>query len=340
MFVSLSGAFSNYSPTYGYGVAAEHIIKGFEKNGIDYRISDPEAKVEIYWGHPPYEFTRARNYKIGFTAWESTGFKKDWEILMQEADEIWTPSTWLSDHFGKVLDKPTFTYPHGVDTDWKPFRRYKPEYPFPFRFLHIGEPQFRKNGQLVVEAFAELFGNNDNFQLVMKTAGINTTRIYSEPSHSILGNPDAIYRNIVFIDTILDKQQLVELHNKSHCMIYPTAGEGFGFHPLEALASGLPTITTVGWCDYKDFVSVPIETPLTPSKWEYLHPGDMFNPTKEQIKKAMLEMVENYEKYCAEAFKNSFLVHKEWNWDRQNAKAAEKIKDILFSSFIKDSMVN
>ena len=336
LLVSLNGAFRNYSPTYGYGVAAENIVKGLEGNEIPYEIADFGADIEIFWGHPPYDFTRYGQYKIGYTAWESTGFKTAWRETMIGADEIWTPSTWLSEHFEKEIGVPTFTYPHGVDKDWKPYRRYYSEDNPPFRFLHVGEPQFRKNGQLVVEAFAELFGNDPNYQLVMKSAGINTTRIYQPQSGSIIGTPPLLYRNIIFIDTIMSKEQLIELHNKSHCLLYPTGGEGFGFHPLEAAASGLPTISTTGWCDYKEFISVGIDSEMVDSPWPDLHPGQLFQPTKQQIKDAMIEMVENYDKYASEAFKNSFKVHEQWNWDVQNKKAAERLKDIYFSSFMKN----
>ena len=335
MRISLNGAFRNYDPSYGYGVAADQIVKGLARNNIEYDISDYNAPIEIFWGHPPYEFHHSQQYKIGYTAWESTGFKPGWIESMKDADEIWTPSQWLSDHFAKSLDMPTFTFPHGVDTDWKPIRRYNPHTSNePFRFIHIGEPQFRKNGQLVVDAFAELFGGDDRYQLIMKTSGINTTRIYSEPSHSIVGSPDAVYRNIVLVDAILDKDKLINLHNRAHAMIYPTGGEGFGFHPLEALASGLPTITTTGWCDYRDFVTVGIDSPLSPSPWQDMHPGDMFQPTKDQIKTAMLDMVENYDKYSKEAFKNAFKVHEEWNWDNQIKKAVKRLEDIEFSRIL------
>ena len=331
MLVSLNGAFRNYSPTYGYGVAAENIIHGLENNEIDYSIADRSADIEIFWGHPPYEFSRYGQYKIGFTAWESTGFRDGWLESMDEVDEIWTPSEWLSDHFHEVTGKPVFTYPHGVDKDWKPYRRYYSQDNPPFRFLHVGEPQFRKNGQLVVEAFVELFGNDPNYQLVMKSAGINTTRIYQPQSGSILGTPQLLYNNIINIDTIMSKEQLIELHNRSNCLVYPTGGEGFGFHPLEAAASGLPTISTTNWCDYKEFISVGIDAPLVDSPWPTLHPGQLFQPTKEQVKQAMLDMVENYDKYALEAFKQSIEVHKKWNWDVQNNKASERLKDIYFS---------
>lgn len=339
MLVSLSGAFRNFTANYGYGVAADNIIKGLRKNQINFDIAVRDADIEIFWGHPPYEFSDSRAYKIGYTAWESTGFKRGWKQSMEEVDEIWTPSTWLSDHFAKETGKPTFTYPHGVDPDWKPHRHYRPQNE-PFRFLHIGEPQLRKNGQLVVEAFAELFGNNPDYQLIMKSAGINTTRIYSKQSGSIVGTPPAVFKNIIFIDAMLEKDQLIRLHNRSHAFLYPTSGEGFGFHPLEALASGLPTITTTNWCDYKEFVSVGIDCNLSESPWQELHPGQMFNPTKDQIKIAMLEMVENYELHAKNAFKNSFAVHEKWNWDVVNKMASEKIQEILFSRIMKKTMVH
>jgi glycosyltransferase involved in cell wall biosynthesis len=307
--------------------------EGLKENDIDFDITDYNAQVEIFWGHPPYEFSNSKMYKIGYTAWESTGFKPHWLESMEDVDEIWTPSTWLSEHFAKETGKPVFTYSHGVDPEWKPIRRYRPADHEPFRFLHIGEPQFRKNGQLVVEAFGELFGNNPNYQLVMKTAGINTTRIYNSQG-SIIGSPESVYKNIVFVETILDKDQLIRLHNRSHALLYPTSGEGFGFHPLEAAASGMPTISTTNWCDYKEFISVGIDAPLVDSPWQELHPGKMFHPTKDQIKEAMIDMVENYEKHSKDAFKNSFSVHDKWNWKVQNKKAAERLKDIYFSRIL------
>lgn len=335
MLLSLNGAFRNYSPLYGYGVAADNMVKGFKKNEINYGICDPQAQIEIFWGHPPYEFTRHQQYKIGFTAWESTGFPNGWLESMAEVDEIWTPATWLTEHFVNTLQKPGYTYPHGVDKSWKPFRHYRNESE-PFRFLHIGEPQFRKNGQMVVDAFVELFGNDPNFQLIMKSSGFNTTRILNKQSGSIIGTPPGIYKNIIFIESLMEKDQLIELHNKVDCLIYPSAGEGFGLHPLEAAAAGLPTISTVDWCDYSEYISVPITAGLSASPWPDMHHGDMFNPTKEQVKSAMLDMVENYDEYAKKAFKNSFLVHTNWNWESVNYKAAEKLKNIFFSRLVSE----
>jgi glycosyltransferase involved in cell wall biosynthesis len=331
--VSLSGCFRNYESNYGYGRAAHNIVEGFKKHGVKYAIDDPAMDIEIFWGHPPYEFQRYQHYKIGYTAWESTGFKDDWLQSMPEADEIWTPTQWLSDHFGSYFDKPTFTFEHGIEEQWKPFRHRRPHGERPFTFYHIGEPQFRKNGQIVVDAFVELFGNDENYRLVMKATRINTTRIYTH-SGSIIGTPESVYKNIILIDGMLSDEALVELQNKVDALVYPSSGEGFGLHPLEALASGLPTISTSNWAGYQKYITVPIEGTLSPSPWQDLHPGDMFNVTKDQVKEAMIDMVENYDKYAGKTFKNAFYIHDEYSWDKQILKAKKRLEDIKFSRVV------
>lgn len=328
--VSLSGAFRNFEANYGYGRAAYNIIEGFKTLGINYAIDDPTKDIEIFWGHPPYEFQRSHHYKIGYTAWESTGFKKDWLDTMKDADEIWTPASWLSEHFAKSLDKQTFTFPHGIEEFWTPKRHYKPHGERPFTFYHIGEPQYRKNGQLVVEAFGELFGNNPEYRLVMKATRINTTRIYTH-SGSIIGTPESVYKNIISIDGVISDEQMLEIHNSVDALVYPSIGEGFGLHPLEAMASGLPAISTSNWAEYEKYITVPIKGTLSPSPWQDLHPGDVFNVTKEQVKLAMIDMVENYDKYAGQTYKNAFHIHEEYSWPNQISKAVKRLEDIQFS---------
>ena len=80
--------------------------------------------------------------------------------------------------------------------------------------------------------------------------------------------------------------------------------------------------------EYEKFITVPIEGVLGPSPWEDMHPGNTFNVTKDQIKNAMLDMVENYDKYAKQTFKNSFLIHDEYSWDNVNLKALERLKEI------------
>ena len=45
----------------------------------------------------------------------------------------------------------------------------------------------------------------------------------------------------------------------------------------------------------------------------------------------MIDMVENYDKYAGQTYKNAFHVHDEYSWDKQNYKAIKRLEDIASS---------
>jgi glycosyltransferase involved in cell wall biosynthesis len=312
----------------GYSHASYQIVQSMANFGIDVKIASRVAPVCVSMGFPiDYKFY-PNQYRIGYTAWESTHLKDGWRESMLNCDEVWATSSWTADVFKEELGKEDIhVYPHGIDMDWRPVKRKRKE---KFRFLHIGEPQVRKNGQLVVEAFAELFGNDPDYQLVLKCSNINTTRVFHDDG-SIAGGPDNKYSNIVITTAPLTHVQMIELYSKTNAMIYPTMGEGFGFIPLQALATGMPTISTYQWAEYKKFITIPLEAQLGPSEYPALHPGDVYHVTKEELKKSMIDMVNNYDSYAQQSFKNSFKVHMEYDWDAVTKPTAEKIKNIFKS---------
>jgi glycosyltransferase involved in cell wall biosynthesis len=312
----------------GYSHATSQIINTLDLMGFDCRVRDNSSPVGISVGFPSdYRFA-PNQYKIGYTAWESTELKPGWKDRMLSCDELWATSTWTANVFKETLGKEDIhVYPHGIDMDWAPRRRSRKDV---FRFLHIGEPQARKNGQLVVDSFIELFGNDPDYQLIMKAANINSTRIYN-PDGSIAGGPDVKYNNIKIITIPLTHSQMVELYWKSNAMVYPTLGEGFGFIPLQAIATGMPVASTYEWAEYKDFITVPINSTLGPSQYPQLHPGNVYNVTKDEVKRSMLELVENYEIHAKNTFKNSFKAHIEYDWDKVTESTSQRLKNIFKS---------
>ena len=310
----------------GYSHASHEIIKAFEKFGIKSSIIDRTAPIGISMGFPrDYRFYD-HQYKIGYTAWESTELKDGWLDRMLSCDEIWATSSWTAEVFKETTGiEDVHVYPHGIAETWRPVRRNISE---TFRFLHVGEPQARKNGQLVVDSFVELFGNDNRYQLILKCSNINTTRVYM-PDGSILGSPDSKYKNIILITEEFSHKKMVELFQKTHALIYPTTGEGFGFIPLQALATGMPVATTYEWAEYKEYITVPIESKLSPSEYPMLHPGNVFNVSKDEVKKSMIDMVQNYESYSRKSYKNSFRIHMEYDWLKVTKPTAEKIKNIF-----------
>lgn len=312
----------------GYSHASYEIMNTFERFGIKTSIAKRDAPIGISMGFPrDYRFYD-HQYKIGYTAWESTELKDGWLEKMLMCDELWATSSWTAEVFKKTTGREDIhVYPHGISESWRPVKRNVSE---TFRFLHVGEPQARKNGQLVVDAFVELFGNDNRYQLILKCSNINTTRIYM-PDGSILGSPDSKYKNILIITDEFPHKKMVELFQKTHALIYPTTGEGFGFIPLQALATGMPVATTYEWAEYKNFITVPIESTLSPSEYPMLHPGNVFNVSKDEVKKSMIDLVENYDVHSKKSYKNSFHVHMEYDWMKVTEPTSEKIKNIFKS---------
>jgi glycosyltransferase involved in cell wall biosynthesis len=128
---------------------------------------------------------------------------------------------------------------------------------------------------------------------------------------------------------MLTPRQMTQLYELSDVFVYPTWGEGWGFNPMQAMAMGIPTITTAAWSDYAEYITIPIESHLFQSPWPDLHPGYMFKPNQKQLKKAMEFIKPNYKTLAQLAFKNSFEIHKNFNWEKVSAPAVEKLEKIF-----------
>lgn len=317
-----------YHDIMGYGHASYEIINAFERASISCDIDNSESPVGISMGFPTdYKFY-PNQYKIGYTAWESTELKPNWLENMLAVDELWATSDWTARVFKETTGREdVWVYRHGITSDWSPLRRQQGQV---FRFLHIGEPQIRKNGQLVVDAFTQIFGKDPQYQLILKVSSINTTRIYDDDG-SIIGSPDSHYENIRIVDDYLSHQQIIELYHRSNAMVYPTMGEGFGFMPLQALATGMPCISTYDWADYKDYITNPLNSTLLDSEYPMLHPGKMYHVQLDELKKEMINLVNNYNYYSKISYKNSFKVHMEYDWDYVTYETSQRIKKILKS---------
>ena len=116
-------------------------------------------------------------------------------------------------------------------------QQVKQKYNLPERYiLYLGTIEPRKNIQLLIQAFERIATKDKEVKLVI--AGVNGW-LYKQIHQSIDNSPfrDRILR-IGFVD-ILDKPIVYKL---ARVFVYPSLYEGFGFPPLEAMASGTPTI--------------------------------------------------------------------------------------------------
>ncbi|MEK7636343.1 MAG: glycosyltransferase family 1 protein, partial [Patescibacteria group bacterium] len=108
-------------------------------------------------------------------------------------------------------------------------------------FLFIGALKERKNVVGVVRAFA-LYRKKNPFakeQLLIVGHG---TGAYRDELERII-NEEKISELVTFVGQISD-EQLSFLYQKARALVFPSFIEGFGFPVLEAMACGLPVITS------------------------------------------------------------------------------------------------
>lgn len=310
----------------GYGEASYHIIKSFKELGVETFIESKDADIEISFADPGnYKFYSPTSYKIGYSAWESSEMSQNFKNNIGYCDELWGTSNWITTAYRNLFpNKKIFTYQHGISSVWKP--QLRKEAHKPFTFLHIGEPFTRKDAQIVVDSFVELFGANPDYRLVLKCHKMNTTRVAHPRGFDC--SPSAAYDNIIEITGVLSEEQMIGLYELSDVFVYPSWGEGFGFQPLQALAMGMPVVCVDGWADYKKYITWPVEAGWAKSPWQDKHPGYMLKPNKESLKLKMKESVENYNLVLSDTFKKSFDIHREYDWLEVTKPAVARLREI------------
>jgi glycosyltransferase involved in cell wall biosynthesis len=306
-------------PDNGFGYAGQNIRNSLTKLGHEVSFHDESADVQIDFCHPVYYAHYPKQYKIGYSPWESSALPEGWIEGFNSVDEVWAPSEqckrWYQD---AGISKKINVFEHGIEEIWAKKHR-KPRKTV--KFLHVGEPAPRKGGQMALEAFRAAFGNQSDVHLTIKANGINSTRVYASTFHrggprSILGLPHQVYPNVTVMEDSLSIDELVGLYHSHHALVYPSWGEGFGLIPLQALATGMPTICTGSWAPYERFLGdLSLDSRLADSKWPDFHPGKMSEPSMDHLVELYRKVYENYDELSNKFYDNSDRVHSEYNWD-------------------------
>ena len=323
MHISFFTSESGYNATVGYGQAGKGIISSLQSLGHFVTLTNPKADIHLNFVQPVYyEYIRSDIHTIGYTPWESTELPMYWLENFNKCDEVWATSPIVAQwYLDAGVKKPVRVYEHGLHDIWKSPRVR--EVKNKFRFLHIGEPAERKGGSLTVKAFIELFGDNPDVELTIKAHEANTIR-----HKDMFGNFIDIaqrYPNIKIVSREMEDEELLQLMSMHHCLVYPSWGEGFGFIPLQAMATAMPTICTESWAPYKEFITLKLDSTLGDSPWPMMHPGKMYEPNIENLKELMMDAINSYSKHSAIALKNTTKIYEKYNWIDLTKKAFEHL---------------
>ncbi|MEE9188508.1 MAG: glycosyltransferase family 1 protein [Anaerolineales bacterium] len=133
----------------------------------------------------------------------------------------------------------------GVDPAFRPindagFKRVIAEkYDLPERFiLYVGLLEPRKNLPMLIRAYKRLIDGGENYKLVL----VGRYGWMYEELLKQINNLDL--EGMVHFTGYVSQEDLPLVYNLSSLFVYPTLYEGFGLPALEAMACGVPVITT------------------------------------------------------------------------------------------------
>jgi glycosyltransferase involved in cell wall biosynthesis len=213
----------------GYGMSSDHIINELRALGVSVDDDYNDQQVGILY-HAPYSISRLETqYRILYTMFESDELPQEWLEYLQFADKVLVPSRWCQEVFKKS----------GIDAEVvalgyndKVFGYQARPQRDVFTFLHYNAFDLRKGFSEVLKAWEIAFTPADPVRLVLKT---------SKDFIPVPINKSA-YPNIDVIQGQVSEKELAGICFDADAFVFPSRGEGFGITPLEAMATGLPTI--------------------------------------------------------------------------------------------------
>jgi glycosyltransferase involved in cell wall biosynthesis len=182
--------------------------------------------------------------------WEFGSAPSEWvEEVRRRVDRVWVPSEYVRDCYVEsgmpagVVE----VVPNGVDLE-----RFSPDGPrqeLPREagctFLFVGGSTWRKGTDLLMEAWLQAFGPEDDVQLVVKDFGTSTHyrgQTAGDQLRELAERPDAA--PVTYIEDDMTPEQLAALYRACDVFVTSYRGEGFCMPALEAMACGLPVVHT------------------------------------------------------------------------------------------------
>lgn len=249
--VRRSGSYFGYA--YAYYEIERHLQNyKYNEEKLQLDLNSPKSKIQLYFGSPPGFFYR-HQYKIQMTQWESTMVPPSWVEHAKDYDEWWTANRFGADAFinSGVPAEKIHVYEHGVDAQmWTPKLRGQNDV---IRFLHVDSSSPRKRSDIVIKAFREAFGNSLDYELTLKHSHHPDAGADWNIPEVMESRGEWEYINVRHIRENMDIRHLRSLFHFHDVLVYPSEGEGFGLIPLQALATGMPVISTSRWCSYEKY---------------------------------------------------------------------------------------
>ncbi|MFD2397770.1 FkbM family methyltransferase [Prauserella oleivorans] len=200
-------------------------------------VNADQTRVTIA-NHPDVAHDR---YRIGLWAWELEDFPQWQHEAFEMVDEVWTVSEFCRASFAAHSPVPVKTIPVPVRDPGHTARPRRPGEPVRFLFaFDFNSVAQRKNPWGTVTAFQRAFPGRDDVRLVLKAINGDLHPHDAERLRVAVADDP----RIELIERYLSTEELAELYASSDCYVSLHRSEGFGLTVAEAMARGMPVIST------------------------------------------------------------------------------------------------
>ena len=285
---------------------------------MPYPLEHPLQGRNILWGI--FEYTEAPRIFLDFY--------KDMNCRL-----FWTPSVWGKQILCKagVPAGKIDVVPEGVNPNlYHPYFRASNPRQSRYHFLTIGKLEERKSYKELLQAFRKAFDNDPNVHLYCKADFFNPSiETYHAKQIELLTLIDTLgLTNVQCLCGEADLRSMLSIYTGCDAFLYPTKGEGWGLPLIDAIACGLPVITTnhSGHTEFIRHLSaslVPVEYDLTPVGGN--DPGLWASPRVDSIARGLKYCYENREWLAHEAIRASSIIRNRFSWDQAAIKAMDSL---------------
>ena len=349
--------FGHISGNLGYNRHTQGFIEGMILNGIDVKAVPYDQKVVgkvapsvvnavrkkfnyespsicIEYGNNMFSFYGKR--RIGYSVWETTKLPPDWVPSLNSLDDVWTVSKFCKKTFeDSGVDKDVKIVHEGADTSiFNPY--VKPDVNVldkdTFTFLSVFKFEYRKSPEILLEAFAEEFKSDEKVRLLLQCFNpfVPDLNIYGTLFGMNLGKHAPIYQ-LKPVDLVTE---LASYYRACDCFVLPTKAESWGLPMTEALACGIPVITT-NWGGALEFMNndvgwlIDVEKMEMPDDKMFFKPqegNEWAVPSKKHLRELMRYAFEHKDECKKKGGMNSYeYIENNFSWE----KSTEVVKELL-----------
>lgn len=320
----------------------ESLIPPALSERLNKKIKDPD--IDICYTMPrnfPARFKKGSRIKMAIYNYETDKVPKDWLKSLDHLDYVLPSSNFSKEVFVNSgwPEEKCIVIPHGINlSEYTSDKKYKLGNSKTFRFLNISIPHYRKNIDLLVDAYYSAFSADDDVCLVLKTKldmpkSRKPFRFEADVSEQIKDMMDkhkSKAHGLPQIEVIRERlPSMAPLYKSCDVLISASSSEGFGMPLLEGLAAGNLIISPrcTGQLDFlndSNSLLVDVKEIDAGIKYQYWIPTEgakTYLPIKDSLSQAMITAFKNKDTLLEEFEEETIRVVNEFTWDN----AAKKI---------------